>query len=275
MQILHAIDPPRYVFRSLIRILYRLYAHGCSAHNVFTLDVLQLQNCFVLAVQGRLIQLSYTEVFLLPVRLRHLQAGVHLSHCWHVVWHERFQLRFQIDLLRFVSLDILEQFLNLRSNLQIGIFDWVVGSRHVLIIVSVVLLVLPLIHSSSLAVLLLLLLLHLRGRLPRVLLGAANVIHINFVVFLLTLDFLTIIDVHGEIVRLVLQFFTLHLFLSCCSRWFLGTGFLLANVIIGVIFSIIDVLAVVELIVVVEVECFASLLGEVLCFILVVAIHFF
>lgn len=89
VQILHAIDPPRYVFRSLIRILYRLYAHGCSAHNVFTLDVLQLQNCFVLAVQGRLIQLSYTEVFLLPVRLRHLQAGVHLSHCWHVVWHER------------------------------------------------------------------------------------------------------------------------------------------------------------------------------------------
>ena len=197
VQVLHTIDPPGYVLWSLVSILYWLYTHGCSPHNVFTLDVFEFQNCFVFTIQRWLVQLSYTEVLLLTVRLRHLKACVHFSNCWNVVWDEWLQLGFEINLLWFVSLDVLEEFLDFWSNLQIGVFDGVVGTRNILIIVTIVLLILLPTHASTRIVLLLLLLLSCCCGLSRILLCTTNIIHIYFIIFFLTFDLLAIIDIYS------------------------------------------------------------------------------
>lgn len=116
MQVLHTINPPRDVFWSLVSIFYRLNTHWRGAYNILALNVLQFQNCLILAVKGWLVKLRYAEILLGTIWLRHLKTCVDLTNGWDVVWHEWLQFRLQVDLLRFVSLDIFKELLDLRSN---------------------------------------------------------------------------------------------------------------------------------------------------------------
>jgi hypothetical protein len=114
--------------------------------------------------------------------------------------------------LRLVSLNVLEQLLDLTGYLQTSIFSGVVSTRYLLstifiLLIFVFLLFLRL-HGMRLGTptrcptLLQLLLLALLLRLS----GA----HVHLVLLLIRVDLLAVIHLHGEIERLVLHLLSLH-----------------------------------------------------------------
>ena len=88
-------------------------------------------------IKSWLIQHGDTQVFLRSVGLRHLEERVHLTDCWNVVWNEGLQLRLQVDLLRLVPVDVLEDLLNVGRNLEICVHGGVIGAWDFLLFVVI------------------------------------------------------------------------------------------------------------------------------------------
>ena len=175
-------------------------------------------------VQSRLIQHRDAQVFLGTIGLGHLQEGVHFTHRRDVVGDEGLELSFEVDLLRLVAVDVLEDILHLLTHWQIRILRRVVGARNFLLLVVFVVIVALLARS--------LLGLALLGRqvasLGQLLL-LLDSIHIYLVVFLVAFDFLGVIYFHRQVKRLILHLFSLDCATSYGIRFglWLGVGGLL------------------------------------------------
>ena len=113
MQVLHAANPAGHFTWLLVCLVDRINAHRGCARNILALHVLELQYSFVLVVEARLIEYANTQVLFLSIWLRHLKEGVDLSDSGDVVWDEWLELGFEVDLLGFVTLNVLEHFLEL------------------------------------------------------------------------------------------------------------------------------------------------------------------
>ena len=142
-------------------------------------------------IQARLIKNTDTKVLLLTIRFRHLKECVYFTNCWNVLRNERLQFRFQINLLGLVTSDVLKHFFEILRNRQVRILVRVICSRDfffIFIVIFVILLLLLSSHLSSHVLLLILLLLLLGSRLH---------VDIDFVFFLVRVDFFRIVDIDG------------------------------------------------------------------------------
>ena len=99
---------------------------------------IQFQNGLVFVVERRLVQHGDTQIFLGTVWLWHLQEGVHLSHSWDVVRNERLEFGVKFNLLRLVSLDVLEHLLDFCADRQVSVLRRIVGAGDFLLVVAVV-----------------------------------------------------------------------------------------------------------------------------------------
>ena len=142
MQVLYAADPTRNFSRFLVSAFNRVDIDGCSSCDILALNVLELENSFVFMIQTRLIQNSDTKVFLLAIRLWHLQEGINFSDSWDVVWDEWLDLCVELDLLGLVALNILKHFLELLRHGQVCILVWIVSAWNLLLILIVILVIL-------------------------------------------------------------------------------------------------------------------------------------
>ena len=94
-------------------MLYRFNIHRSCADHITLLNVSQFNNSLVFWVKGWLIQYADTQVFLGAVGLRHFQESIYFTDRRYVFGNEWLQLSIEVYLLRLVSLDVLEQFLDL------------------------------------------------------------------------------------------------------------------------------------------------------------------
>ena len=142
MQVLYAADPTRNFSRFLVSAFNRVDIDGRSSCNILALNVLELENSFVFMIQTRLIQNSDTKVFLLAIRLGHLQEGINFSDSWDVVWDEWLDLCVELDLLRLVALNVLKHFLKLLRHGQVCILVRIVSAWNFLLILIVIFVIL-------------------------------------------------------------------------------------------------------------------------------------
>jgi len=141
VEILHAIYPPVDLLAFLVCSFNAVHLHGHRSHHILGLHVLEFQHCLVLAVQSWLIQHIDSEVFLLSRRLWHLEERVDFSNCRHVVGNEWLELGLEVNLLGLISLDVLEQVLDILGYLQVGIISWVVGPWDFLLVLVVIIII--------------------------------------------------------------------------------------------------------------------------------------
>ena len=64
-------------------------------------------------VEAGFVKHAYAQVFLLTIGFGHLEEGIDLADCRDVVGDERLYLSLEVDLLRFVTLYVLEHLLQL------------------------------------------------------------------------------------------------------------------------------------------------------------------
>ena len=93
-------------------------------------------------IQTRLVQNSDTKIFLLAIRLWHLQEGINFSDSWDVVWDEWLDLCVELDLLRLVALNVLKHFFELLRHGQVCILVWIVSAWNFLLILIVIFIIL-------------------------------------------------------------------------------------------------------------------------------------
>lgn len=108
VKILDRVDPSRNFLWFLVCVLYRVHRNRSSSYDVLALNVLKLQYSLIFTVKRWLIKLGNTKVFFLTIRFWHLQAGVNLAYRGNVIRNKWLEFSIQIDLLRFVSLDVFE-----------------------------------------------------------------------------------------------------------------------------------------------------------------------
>lgn len=210
MQLLHTVDPSRDFLRLLISTFDGLDVHGWSRSlvHVSLLDILELDQFVVVAVQARLIKHSDTKVFLSAVRFRHFKEGVHLSHTRDVFRNERLQLSVKINLLRLVAENVLKEVLDVRAHLKVSVLLRVIGPWHCfLIIVFVVILILLSLLLQSVRLLVVLVL--------QWLLLLWQALHS---LILIRVDLLTVINFHCKIEVLILNIMSLDIPLLA-GRW--------------------------------------------------------
>ena len=157
--------------------------------------------------------------------------------------------------------------------MQISIFNWIISTGYIFVIITVIFFVLLTADSSGCRILLLLLLLWRPRGLSSILLSSSHIVHIYLIVLLLTLYFLAIIDVDSEIIGLVLKFLAFNLFWLGASSCLRRSWVLLSGIGIAIVFNVIDILTVIETFVIVEIQLFTTLLSELV--ILIFTIHFF
>jgi hypothetical protein len=134
MQILDAINPSGNLLWLFVRMLYRVHINrGCS-NDILALHILELEHCLILAVECWLIKLSDTKILLSSIWLRHFEASIHFSNCWHIIGNEWLQFSIEVKLLWLVPLNILEQVFDILRHLQVGVLCWVVSSGNFFII---------------------------------------------------------------------------------------------------------------------------------------------
>ena len=142
MQVLYAADPTRNFSRFLVSAFNRVDIDGRSSCNILALNILELENSFVFMIQTRLVQNSDTKVFLLAIRLWHLQEGINFSDSWDVVWDEWLDLCVELDLLRLVALNVLKHFLELLRHGKVCILVGIVSAWNFLLIFIVIFVIL-------------------------------------------------------------------------------------------------------------------------------------
>ncbi len=113
MQILHTANPTGHFSGLFVRLINGINIDWSCARNILALNVLQFQNSFILVVKAWLVKHRNAQVLLLPIRLGHLEEGVHLTDGRDVVWNEWFDLRVQVNLLWLIALDVLKHLLQL------------------------------------------------------------------------------------------------------------------------------------------------------------------
>jgi len=113
VQVLNAVNPPGNLLWLLVGRFDGVDVHGGCADNILALDVFKLEHSLVFVVKSRFVQHSNTQVFLGTVGLRHLHKGIDFADCGDVVRDERLDLGVQVDLLRLVAANILEDLSNL------------------------------------------------------------------------------------------------------------------------------------------------------------------
>ena len=137
-------------------------------------------------------------------------------------------------------------------NLQVCILNWVIGPRHILVVITIFI-ILSLPGRLRLRRVLLLLLLGCGrcGSLPGVGSSSLHIVHVDLVVLFFALDFLAVVYIYGEIIWLIFQLFTFHfLLLGRCSR-LLRTALFLSTFLFSVIFDVVHVFTVIETVVIV------------------------
>lgn len=156
---------------------------GCP-HYVFALNILELKDCFVLAVESWLIQLGDTEILLGAIWLWHFEASINLSNCWYVIGNEGLQLGVEVELLWLVPLDVLEQVLDVLGHLQVGVLSWVVCSWHLLVVFAIVVIFgsLLLLLVRNIGLLLRALCLGLSLILLLILCAASDIVHVDLII---------------------------------------------------------------------------------------------
>jgi hypothetical protein len=270
VQILHAIYPPCNFLRLFVSAFDTVYVHWSGSHNIFALHIFQFENCFVLTVKSRLIQLSYTQIFLCTIWLWHFQESVYLTNCWYIIRNKWLQFGLKIYFLGFISRDVFEQFFDIVGNLQLSIVIWVISSWNFFfisiffffIVASLLLKSHWFLTSSallrcSLLLLLYLLLLYLTASC----LSRSIILHwVDFIIIFVGFYLFTIIDIYRQIIWLIIQLFTLNVFLG--SGFVTRTLFVLLlsfHHFLRIVFLLIDVFTVIKVLVI-EVELFSSLL---------------
>ena len=265
MQILNAANPAGNLPWLLISLIDRVDVDGSGARHIFALHVLELKHGLILVVQAGLIEHADAQFFLRTVGLWHLEERVDLADSWDVIRNEWLQLSLQVNLLRLVTLDVLEHLLKFLRNRQVRVLVRVIGTWDLLLILIVVIVV----------VLLLSLLRHLLLRRLRFLGWSLLVVHvdIDFVFFLIRVDFFAVVDIDGEVERLVLHFVALHVRCLGLARRVLRLVRLrdvsfhgLTHCIVGSGWHRVSLLLAVEVFVA-NLERFASLLRELLAFV--------
>uniref|UniRef100_A0A7S3IKG6 NAD-specific glutamate dehydrogenase n=1 Tax=Strombidium inclinatum TaxID=197538 RepID=A0A7S3IKG6_9SPIT len=260
VQILDTRNPLGYFLGLLISCIDGGDFEGHVACRLNRLQILEGQLRFVFAVESRLVQLNHAQVFLGAVRLRHFEAAVHFSDGGDVVGDEGSHFSFQVYFLGLVSLNILEQVLHFTSDGQVGIITRVVGSRNFLIILTFFFF-----HHRSLGsdssgsgrglVLsggLALALSDLRLNLSAGSLADSASDFVDFILFFIRLDIaIIIVDVDSQVIGLVVQLLSLHVFVLLDSLDLLGV--FLARRVGG---------SIAEAVAFIEVEGLASLVGE-------------
>ena len=116
MQVLDAADPTRNFSGLLVSLINRIDVDGGGARHIFALNILELQNSFIFVVKARFIKDIDTEVLLLTIRLGHLEESIDFANSGDVFRNEGLNLSFQIDLLGFVTLDVLKHLLQFLRN---------------------------------------------------------------------------------------------------------------------------------------------------------------
>lgn len=149
-------------------------------------------------------------------------------------------------------MNVFKQFLDFRLNLQIGIFDGVVSSWNIFIIISILIIIFLSTYYLILCTLLLLLLLRLLS-LTICLVTSPYIIHIDLIVFFFRLNFLTIININCKIIWLIFKFFSFDLFFLILSSRFgpcrYSNFFCLTSIFI--IFYFINIFTVIECIIII------------------------
>ena len=165
-------------------------------------------------VEAWLIQYRDTEILLRIIGLRHLQECINLTDSGNVVRDEWLHLGVELNLLRFVPLNVLKHFLDFLRNWQVCILVGIVSARNLLLVLVILVIFLlgALLHLllHLLLASLLLLLLSLRLNVD---------VDVNFVFFLIRVDLLGVIDIDCKIERLVFNFVTFHI-----CRLLIGLG---------------------------------------------------
>lgn len=158
-------------------------------------------------VEARLVKHCNTKVFLLSIRLGHLEESVNLTDSRDVVGNEWLDLGLELNLLRLVPLDVIKHVFELLGNGQVRILVRVVGTWHLLLVLVVLVILslralLHLLLHVLLTCLLLLLLLSL---------GLDVDVDIDLVFFLIRVYLFGIVDIHRQVKWLILHFVPLHI----------------------------------------------------------------
>ena len=113
MQILNVRDPLRYLLWFFVCVLQGVHIDHDGAGHVFALHIFQLKDGLVFVVKAWLVKDCDSQILFLTIRLWHLKEGIHFAYSWDVVRDERLDLGIKFALLRFVSLDVLEELLHI------------------------------------------------------------------------------------------------------------------------------------------------------------------
>lgn len=182
MKICNAIDPSRYLFWFLVGRLYCVHCYWGSSHDILALDILELENCFILTVECWFIKLSNTQVLFGSIWLGHFEASIHFSNSRHIVGNEWLQFSIEVQFLWLVPLNVLEKIFDILRHSEVGVLSWVVGAGNFLIIFAFFIVLGPWLCMRKR-----LLLRALRNCLSLILLlilsASAYIVHVDFIIF--------------------------------------------------------------------------------------------
>lgn len=198
----------------------------------------------------------------MTVGLRHLKERVNLTDRWHKVRHERPEFSVEVDLLGFEPLNVFKQFLHFPGDRQVSVLSRVVSAGNfffILVVIFVIFSCLALLLSGT----------GLSGRLLLLLSWLLlSEVDVYLILFLFGVDLLGIVDIYGQVERLVLNFFSF----DGGTAWGRGLGSLRGvgllgagrDAVGGLLLGLAHVLALIGVVevVVAEIERISTLLGK-------------
>mmetsp|Transcript_12849 Transcript_12849/g.32026 ORF Transcript_12849/g.32026 Transcript_12849/m.32026 type:complete len:419 (+) Transcript_12849:233-1489(+) len=126
VQVVDRGDPARDRLGVLLGGVDARHRHDVRAARLAHRAQLQLQHVGVGLQGGGLVELVQAEVVRLAVGPRHLDEGVDVADRGDVVGDEGAHLRLELDVVRLVAGDVLEELLDLAAHLEVGVLGGVV-----------------------------------------------------------------------------------------------------------------------------------------------------